>query len=84
MLNCCSECSGLFLPDAEINSDKDEELKFIRFRHYESIRYCSFHKQILTNKVKMCSSCMYIENVDKVKVTTWKCLVLKYCSILDF
>ena len=27
---------------------------------------------------------MNIENVKKVKVTTWKSLVLKSCSILDF
>ena len=84
LLNCCSECPGLFVPDAEINGDKYVDLQFIRFNHYENISSCSLHKQLLPDHGKTCPFCTNTENVEKEKVTTWKILVLSSCSILDF
>ena len=84
VLNCCSECPSIFVPDAEINDEDDAYLPFIWFHHYRNIISCSLHKQILPEHGKICPLCINIENVDKVKVTTWKSLVLISCSILEF
>ena len=35
VLNCCSECTDVFVPDAEMNGDEDVELKFIQFHNYK-------------------------------------------------
>ena len=59
-------------------------LTFIRFHHYENISSCYFHKQLLPENGKTCISCINIQNVNKVKVTTHKIHVLKSWRILDF
>ena len=46
VLNCCSECPGVFVPDAEINDGDDADLPFILFHHYENIISRYFHKQL--------------------------------------
>ena len=84
VLRCCIEFPGLFVPDAEINGENYVDLPFIRFYHYENISSCHFHKQILPAHGKTFPLCMNLENIDKIKVTTRKSLVLKSCSILDF
>ena len=45
---------------------------------------CYLHKQLIPENSRTCPSCINIENSDNGKVTTWKSLVLKSCSILDF
>ena len=47
VLNCFSECPGVFFPDAEMNDEDDTYLPFVRFRHYEDISSCSLNKQLL-------------------------------------
>ena len=84
MLNCCSECPGAFVPDAEINGDKNVDLPFAHFYHYENISSFYLHKHIFPDHGKTCPMCMNLENVEKGKVTTWKSFVLKLYSILDF
>ena len=83
VLNCCSECPGVFLRDAEIIGDKDMDLPLIIFNHYENITSFNFHKQILPKHGKTCILCINIENFDKGNVTTRKSIVLKSCSIFD-
>ena len=33
VLNCCSECNGVFVPDAENNCEEDVNLPLIIFHH---------------------------------------------------
>ena len=84
VLNFCSECPGVFVPDAEINFDEDVNLPFNNFHHYKNIISCYYHKQIFPEHGKTCTLCMNIENPEKGKSTTRKSTLLKSCSILDF
>ena len=84
VLNYCIEYPGVFVTDSEIKSDKDFELTFIYLQYYEDISYCYLQKELLPEHVKTYNSCINIENVDKVKVTTRKSIVLKYYSFMDF
>ena len=84
VLKFFSEHPGVFVPDAEMNDEDDAYILFIRLHRYKNTSYCSLHKQLLPEHIKTCPSCTNIENLDKRKVTTWKILVLKSCSILDF
>ena len=34
VLNCCSECPGIFVTDAEMNDEDDVNLPLIQFHHY--------------------------------------------------
>ena len=76
MLIFFSECPGVFVPGVEMNDEDDVKLPFIRFYHYKNIISCYLQKQLLTDHVKTCPSCMNIENFYKVKDTTRKILVL--------
>ena len=60
VVNCCSECSSVFVPDVERNCDKDMNLPFIGFRHYEIFSPCSLQKQLLPDEGKTFPSCMHI------------------------
>ena len=42
VLNVCSECPGLFVPDVEMNDEKYVGITFISFHHNENISSCSF------------------------------------------
>ena len=84
VLNYCSECTDVFVPDAEMNFDEDVDLPFIYFCFYQNIISCPLHKNILPEHGKTCPSCMNLEIFDKVKVTTRKILVLKSCNNVDF
>ena len=53
VLNCCSECPGVFVPDAEINYEDDVNLPFVLFHYYGNISSCSFHKRLLLEHVNM-------------------------------
>ena len=78
MLNGCSECTGVFVPDTELNGDEDVKLPFIHsFSSLQNIRSCCFHKQVSSDHGKSCPLCMNIKKVEKGKVTTRKSIVLK-------
>ena len=77
VLKCCSECPGVFVTDSEMSSNKDVEILFICLHYYENISYCYLHKELLPEHVKTYTSCINVENVDKLKVTTQKSIVLK-------
>ena len=59
-----------FVPDTEIDDKDDLNLSFIRFHIYVNISSFYLHKQILSDHSKTYPSCMNIENIDRVKVTT--------------
>ena len=84
MLNCCSECPGVFVPDAETNDENDANLPLIKFHHYKNTSSCYLNKQLFPKNGKTRPSFMNIEKVKKGKFITRKILVLKSCSIWDF
>ena len=84
VLNCCSECPGIFVTDAEINDEDDVNLPFIQFYHYKNISFCYFHTQLFPDHGKICPSWMNLEFFEKGTFTTRKSLLLKSCIILDF
>ena len=84
VLNCCSEFSGVFVPDSEMNDDEDTDLPFIIFYHYGNISSCYFHKHLLIEHGKTFPLCIILENSKKGKVKTRKSLVIKSCNILYF
>ena len=84
VLNCCSECSGFFVPDADINCKEYLNLSFICFHHYKNISSCSLQKHLFPEHEKAYNSYMNLEIFEKGNVTTHKILVLKSCRILDF
>ena len=53
-----SECPGVFVPDTEINDNKDIDILFIRFFRDENVSFCSLHKQLLPENGKTCHLCM--------------------------
>ena len=44
VLNCYSECPGIFFPGEEMNCDKNVDLPFIKFHHYENLISWYFQK----------------------------------------
>ena len=58
VLNCFCECPGVFVTNEEMNGEKYVDLPFIHFHHYENISSWSFHKQLLPEHSKTCTSCM--------------------------
>ena len=60
----CSNFPGVFVTGAEMNDDKDVDLPFIIFCHYQNIRSCCFHKHILSQHHKTYPLCMNILNVE--------------------
>ena len=83
VLNCCSECTGVFVLDTEISCEDDANVTFIQFYHYKNISSFYFQKQLLPGHGKTYPSCTNIENSENGKVSTRKSIVLKSCSILD-
>ena len=45
VLNCCSECPGVFVPYVEMIGDEDANLSSIIFCHYKNISSCYLYKQ---------------------------------------
>ena len=76
VLNCCSQCTSIFVSDSEMNDDDYKNIPFIRFHHYKNISSCFLRKQLFPEHGKTCPSCMNIENIWKRKVTTQKIIVL--------
>ena len=60
VLNCCSECPGVFVPDAEMNDGDYGDIPFILFYHCENISSCFLHKHLLTKHSKTCPLCTNI------------------------
>ena len=59
-------------------------MKLPFFYHYENVRSCSFHKQLLTQHGKICPSFINLENYEEVNFTTQNILTIKPYSFLDF
>ena len=76
VLNCCSECTGVFVLDAEMNDEDDANIPFIQIHHCVNISSCSLHKHVFTEHGKICPSCMNIENAEKRKNYNTE----KYCT----
>ena len=70
VLNCLSEYTGIYVPDAEINNNKVMDLPFICFCHYENVGSFYLHMQLLTEHVNNSPICTNIENTKKGKVHT--------------
>ena len=70
VLNFCSECPGVFFPEAEINYEEDVNLPSIHFHHYKDISSCYLTEHILPDNGKTCPLCTNLEDFDKGKVTT--------------
>ena len=60
------------------------DFRFFCFHCYNNIISCYLHKNLFPENLKTCTSWMNMENFEERKVTTWKIIVLKSCSILDF
>ena len=55
VLNCCSECPGVFVTHEEINCEEGVNLPLICFCHYLNISSFYFHKQLFFKHVKICT-----------------------------
>ena len=54
VLNCCSECSGIFVTNTEMNGDGYMVSTLLCFYHFENISFCSLHKNLLPDRGKLC------------------------------
>ena len=84
VLNFCSECPGALSLLKKWTMRMIWIFHLFDFNQHKNISSCSLHKQLLTKNGKTCASCMNIENINKVKVTTRKIIALKLCRILYF
>ena len=69
VLNCCSECPGVFVPNAETNCDQDVGLPFIHFNRYKNIGYFYLNKNLLSEHCKTCTSWINLEILGKERLT---------------
>ena len=77
VLNCCSECPGVFVPNAETNCDQDVGLPFIHFNRYKNIGYFYLNKNLLSEHCKTCTSWINLEILGKERlkhgnIRNWK------------